>query len=82
MNDVRVSVNQSDIGRSILQEILQVIIYAMLTSYALLLLIHLECNIYWIHVICSIHVLTINYRSMHDIYFLCVLKQIELKLIH
>ena len=50
----------------------------MLTTYVLLHLVHLGCNISWICVACML--LTINYLTMQRNHFLYVLNQIELKI--
>ena len=55
----------------------------MLMIYALLLLVHLECNIFFIYVTCMIlSVLTINCLTMQQSHFLYILNQTELILKH
>ena len=78
MNNLSVTLNQSGIGGFLGDSL--VIIYAMLTTYVLLHLVHLGCNISWICGACVL--LTINYLTMQRNHFLYVLNQIELKLNH
>ena len=76
MNNLNVTLNQSGIG-GFPGDSLVNHIYAMLTTYVLLQLVHLGCNISWICVACML--LTISYLTMQRNHFLYVLNQIELK---
>ena len=77
--NLSVTLNQSGIGGFLGDSLVNHICY-MLTTYVLLHLVHLGCNIFWICIACML--LTINYLTMQRNHFLYVLNQIELKLNH